>query len=327
MGLFLASGRLLPVQLSTILLGLLAIGSVSLTSCEGASTVSPQAGSAKMVSPSEAKGDRNSAPMSSPASADAAKVADAIQSGNQTTARPAVPIPQKPQLIRTASISLRLESIDKTVVRLRRLVQSKQGDIYNFQDDRPLENNQRRQASLVLKVPNASLDETLAEIVKLGQVQGQTIKSDDVTQQLVDSAARLKNLRQQEELTRKIMERSGSIKDILTVSQTLSEIREQIEQLDATAKNLRQQVAYATINLKVEEMQSANPAGDGVGVQVQETWKSSTRAAGGLATNIGLSLLWLVPFTPFLAIGAGGFYYYYKRRQKQQPIVEVPREE
>jgi archaellum component FlaC len=312
------------MKLSAILLGLLATSSWTLTSCGSRVENTPPL--AKMAE--SASGDAlKSAPLSSAASANKlAQVSDVKPAESQTRVKPVVPLPQKPQLIRTADISLRLESIDKMVVQLRRMVQSKQGDIYNFQDDRPQDHGQRRQASLVLKVPNASLDETLAEIVKLGQVQSQTIKSDDVTQQLVDSTARLKNLRQQEELTRKIMERSGSIKDVLAVSQSLSEIREQIEQLDATAKNLRQQVAYATINLKVEEIQSAHPAGDGVGVQAQETWKNSTHAAGGLATNLGLSLLWLVPFAPFLALGAGGFYYYSKRR-RPQPVVEVPSEE
>ncbi|WP_310488857.1 DUF4349 domain-containing protein [Chamaesiphon sp. VAR_69_metabat_338] len=224
---------------------------------------------------------------------------------------------QKPQLVKMAELSLRLESIDKMMVQLRQIVQSKQGDIYNFQDDRPQGSGEHRQATLVLKVPSASLDGTLAEIVKLGRVESQGIKSEDVTQQLVDTDARLKNLRQQEDLTRKIMDRSGSVKDILAVSKELSSIREQIEQLDATVKNLRQQVAYSTINLKVEETQSATPTSEAFGVQVQETWKNSTHAAGSLGTNLALGLLWLLPFTPFIAIGAGGIYYLLRQRRQQ----------
>jgi len=73
------------------------------------------------------------------------------------------------------------------------------------------------------------------------------VKSEDVTSQIVDTDARLKNLRQQEDLIRKIMERSGSVKDILAVSKELSAIGEQIEQLDADVKNLRQQVAFSDL--------------------------------------------------------------------------------
>ena len=271
--------------------------------------------------------DRKSSMAEAPApKSSTATMADAKSANKEDSAAKATttPVPQKPQLIKTAELSLRLESMDKMMVQLRQIVQSKQGDIYNFQDDRSLDNDRHRQATLVLKVPSKVLDATVADIAKLGKVESQGVKSEDVTQQIVDTDARLKNLRQQEDLTRKIMERSGSVKDILAVSKELSAIREQIEKLDAGVKNLRQQVAYSTINLKVEEIQSATPSSDAFGVQVQETWKNSTHTAGSLATNLALGLLWLLPFTPFMAIGAGGIYYAIGKRRQQLPVVETP---
>lgn len=236
-------------------------------------------------------------------------------------------ITQRPQLIKTAKLSLRLESIEKMMVQLRQIVQSKQGDIYDFQDDRSSGKERHRQATLVLKVPSKVLDATVAEIAKLGRVESQGVKSEDVTSQIVDTDARLKNLRQQEDLTRKIMDRSGSVRDILAVSKELSAIREQIEQLDANVKNIRQQIAYSTINLKVEEMQSATPTSDAFGIQVQETWKNSTHAAGSVGTNLVLGLLWLLPFIPFIAFGAGGIYYVFGKLRQQLPVVETPTSE
>jgi Domain of unknown function (DUF4349) len=314
---------------NSLSLGLLVVGAIGLNSCSN--SASEQQNPANKVATGSVA---NASVMSSPASAATREQAAAdektastngspastARSGNRTPAATAA-APQKPQLIKTADLSLRLDSIDKAVGQIRKIVQGQQGDIYNFQDDRSPENT-KRQASLVLKVPSNALDSTLAEISKLGQIQSQSIKSDDVTQQLVDSDARLKNLRQQEELTRKIMERSGSIRDILTVSDQLAEIRQQIEQIDATVKNLRQQVAYSTINLKVEEIQSTIPSSDPLGVRVQDTWKSSTSAATGLATGLGLTLLWLLPFSPFIGLGAAGFYYFRKRQQQRsQPLV------
>jgi Domain of unknown function (DUF4349) len=237
--------------------------------------------------------------------------------------QPVIPVKQAPQLVKNAELSLRLESIDKAMVQLRQIVRSQQGDIYNFQDNRLPENGRNHQATLRLKVPSVTLENTLAEIAKLGRVESQEINSEDVSQQLVDTDARLKNLRQQEDLTRKIMDRSGSVKDILTVSKELAAIRDQIERLDATVKNLRQQVAYSTINLRLEESQSTLPIGDAFGVQVQETWKNSTHTAGSLGTNLALGLLWLIPFAPFIAIGCGGAYYL-RQRRKRVTVVETP---
>lgn len=309
---------------ASLFCGLLVTGAIALNSCSSSAPNTQQvtnniaAGSVASAIPAADKVKASNQ--------ESSKVAQTGESSKSPAATAAPP--QKPQLIKTAELSLRLESIDKAVVQIRKLVQGQQGDIYNFQDERSPENSKRR-ATLVLKVPSAALDDTLATIAKLGQVQGQSIKSEDVTQQLVDTDARLKNLRQQEEMTRKIMERSGSIKDVLAVSQQLATIREQIEQLDATVKNLRQQVAYSTINLKVEEIQSTIPTSDPLGVRIQDTWKSSTSAASGLATNLGLTLLWLLPFSPFIALGTAGFYYYRRRQQHQsQPLVmlETPDE-
>jgi predicted DNA-binding protein YlxM (UPF0122 family) len=295
-------------SLATI--GLVIAGSVTLNSCGSRPSDS--------VSTSEAAPRSVSTSVVSKVQADTrsgAKVADAISADTESPA--VTPMPQKPALVKTAALSLRLESIDKTMVQLRQIVRSKQGDIYNLQDERPQDSSTRHQTKLTLKVPSTALDLTLTEIAKLGRVKSQAIESTDVTQQLVDTDARLKNLRQQEDLTRKIMDRSGSVKDILAVSKELSTIREQIEQLDAAVKNLRQQVAYSTINLELEESQTINPTGDAFGVQVGETWKNSTHTAGSLATNLALGLLWLLPFTPFIAIGAGGVYYARKRQQRR----------
>jgi archaellum component FlaC len=309
---------------SIVLIGLLSAGSMAVTSCSKAPG-------------GEIAASLNEAPQSSPADTMAAPTAKAKSESKadsksseskqgKVVAKSVVPIPQRPQLIKTAELSLRLESIDKAVGKVRQIVQSKQGDIYDFQDDRSGENARHRVATLVLKVPSPALDETLAEIGKLGRVESQGVKSEDVSKQLVDTDARLKNLRQQEGLTQKIMDRSGSIRDILTVSEQLATIRGEIEQLDATAKNLRQQVAYSTINLKVAEIQSGNQSGDGFGVQVGETWKNSTHAAGSLATNLALMLLSLVPFTPFMAIAVGGAYYIVRRR-KGMLVVKAPSQE
>jgi archaellum component FlaC len=310
---------------SIVLIGLLGAGSMAVTSCSKAPGGEPSASVSQLPKPAAPAAD-----MESPTGGAAKSESKADNKPSEVkqgkAAKSVVPMPQRPQLIKTAELSLRLESIDKAVSQVRRIVQGKQGDIYDFQDDRSGEKANHREATLVLKVPSPALDETLAEISKLGRVENQSVKSEDVSKQLVDTDARLKNLRQQEGLTQKIMDRSGSVRDILTVSEQLATIREQIEQLDATAKNLRQQVAYSTINLKVAEIQSGNLSGDGFGVQVGETWKNSTHAAGSLATNLALMLLSLVPFTPFIAIGLGGTYYMMKRRARR-PVVRTPSQE
>jgi Domain of unknown function (DUF4349) len=322
-----------PRRSQSVVLALAMGGVLALTSCSSAPTTSasskiaaPAASVASGITLDQAKDA--AAPNSSAANQAINSEQQATKSvnkpsgeatNNNNVENPALK-PQKPQLIKTAYVSLKLDSIDQALIKIRELSQSKGGDIYSFQDNQSADRGDHRKANLVVKVPVASLDQVLASIAKLGKVQNQKLESNDVTQQIVDSDARLKNLRQQEDQTRKIMERAGSINDTLRVSQSLAGIREQIEQIDAQVKNMRQQVAYSTINLELEELQAANPSGDPFGLRVQETWKNSTGTAGSLATGIMLTVLWLLPFTPLFAAGGAGFYWF-RRRQKAQIVT------
>ena len=124
------------------------------------------------------------------------------------------------------------------------------GDLLRLDDAIPTDPTQRHTATLELRVPQAKLDLTLDQIAALGTVQSRSVSAEDVSNQLVDFKARLRNLRKSEDVVRGIMERSGSVGDVLKVSQELSNIRNAIEQIDAQLQQLQTQVAYATISLR-----------------------------------------------------------------------------
>ncbi len=273
-------------------------------------------------------GQRSSESTAAPASA--AKVA--AEGGN--TADSAAPTPAKPvvqtlpQLIKSADISVRVKSIEPALVEIKSLVKQVKGDIYNFEDQKPNDTESHHQISMEIKVPQAQLDESLAKIGKLGTIINQKVKAEDVTNQLVDADARLKNLRQEEATISKIMERAGSIKDVLNVSQELSRVRSEIETIDATQKNLRGQVAYSTIKLDLEESSvgKIRDSGNPLTTRIGETWNSSTHVVGESVTNLALLIVWLIPFIPLFVLGGGAFYLY--RRAKpmifKKPAVEEP---
>jgi Domain of unknown function (DUF4349) len=218
----------------------------------------------------------------------------------QTDAQSAAVPATKPQLIRTAALQLTVQDVDGAIGDLRNLLKQQQGDIYNFDDQRGGPGS-RRHVSLELKVPQANLDATIEALTKLGTVVNTQVSSDDVTTQIVDTEARLKNLRQQEAMTQKIMERTGSIKDVLAVSQQLSQVRDQIERLDAQVKQLKTQVAYSTIKLQLSAAIVGGPVNSNTfGQQVQDRWNRSTRGASQLVIGLTLLGIGLIPFLPFL---------------------------
>lgn len=271
------------------------------------------------LSSCSAVNETNSAKMiNSPASAPAPlAAADGLEMANsapqQTTTEPK----KQSQLIKRAQLTLIVQSIHQTTESITEIIKKQQGDILKFEAQKSPDNSQRQTAYLEFRVPQQRLETTLNALAKLGTVENQMITAEDVSDQLVDVQARLRNLRKSEEMVLKIMERSGSVGDVLKAANELSTIRESIERIDAQLRNLQNQVAYSTINLRIESLVSVTPAPDNLGLRVQETWGKATHTMGEFTWLLVGLVLWLLAFSPYLLIMGGGIYGYRWYRQNR----------
>jgi hypothetical protein len=210
-------------------------------------------------------------------------------------------VPQrKTQLIKKANLGLSVQNVEKAIQGVTRITASHQGDLLGLDDQIPKDDTTRRKATLSLRVPANQLEDALFALSKLGVTESRSIQVDDVSSQLVDFESRLRNLRKSEATVLKIMDRSGSVGDVLKVSQELGEIRNSIEQIDGQMQNLKQQVAYSTINLILEEAIAQTPQGRSLGNQLQESWAQSTHSMGVLTTRLIQLGVWILVFSPYL---------------------------
>ncbi|WP_404788648.1 DUF4349 domain-containing protein [Altericista sp. CCNU0014] len=252
---------------------------------------------------------RQEAPMSSPAADLAAKVPDnrALQQNLAQTASQSKVIAAQPkaQLIKTANLELRVQNVEATIQKATAIVAARGGDLLELQDRVPEDANDRRTATFKFRVPQSQLDATLADLVEIGTVDTRSIQAQDVSTQIVDSEARLRNLRKSETMVLGIMERSGSVSEVLKVSQELGNIRSQIEQIQAQVQSLKGQVAYSTVNLTLKAAIAQNQQAEPLGDRLQETWSQATHAVGETTANLLRLALWLLVFSPYLLGGAG----------------------
>ena len=229
----------------------------------------------------------------------------------------------RPQLIKKAELSVVVKSIDATTKSVTNIVEKQQGDILGFQNQKPPDSSVRQTASVEIRVPQERLENTLEALAKLGTVENRSLTAEDVTEQLVDSEARLRNLRKSEEMVLKIMERSGSVGDVLKASQELSNIRESIERIDAQLKSLRNQVAYSTITLTLEAAVSAQQTPEpSLGLRVQETWGKATHSVGELTLGLFGLGIWLLAYSPYLLLIAAAVYGF-NRFKKHQSVTKT----
>jgi hypothetical protein len=177
-----------------------------------------------------------------------------------------------------------------------------------------------------MRVPQNLLSPTLESIAKLGIGENRHITAEDVGDRLVDFQARLTNLRKTEANIQKIMDRAGSINEVLNVSSKLSETREQIEEIDAALQNLQNQVAYSTISLNLEAATSSSNPQRNIGLQIQETWNNSTNSFSAFTINLCKFGIWLFVYSPYIIIIAVSVYAF-KRWRRNSSRSNLGRED
>jgi ACT domain-containing protein len=220
------------------------------------------------------------------------------------------PVPQvQPQLAKSADMSLVVQDVDASIDAIEAIAREYQGDTLNLNHANPVDEFSRDTAYLEIRVPQAQLDTALDALAKLGTVQTQSITAEDVSTQLVDFDARLRNLQKSEELLLKIMDRSGDMSEVLQVAQQVSAVREQIEQINAQLRSLQTRVAYSTIRVQLEGELATVPPQRTLGAQLEETWDSAIHSVGELTVDLVQLTIWLLVYTPYWLLIGGGLYW------------------
>ena len=116
--------------------------------------------------------------------------------------------------------------------------------------------------ALTIRVPAARLQEARAEIRKLGlRVESEKVDAQDVTRQYVDQDARIHNLRAEEAQLLAILKQAATVKDMMAVSERLSEVRGQIEQQQAEFNALSRQIETVAIAISLRTESEAQVFG------------------------------------------------------------------
>jgi hypothetical protein len=107
-------------------------------------------------------------------------------------------------------------------------------------------------AHVTIHVPVAQFDEVRTEIRQLGvRVEGEKFEAQDVTRQFVDQAASIRNLQAQEMQYLAILNRANDVGSMVMLSGKLSEVRGQIEKLQAEANSSLEQAENVSLTVSL----------------------------------------------------------------------------
>ena len=186
-------------------------------------------------------------------------------------------------IIYTADLRVEVDDIDAAAAKVEQTVRTAGGWLGG--KTAHVNPNGDKTTSITARVPSTKFDAVMADLRTLGDVRSENIKAEDVTRQMVDLEARLKNLRREEEVVAELFKRQGKITDVLQVEQQLARVRGEIEQTQGQLSYLRESARYSTITIGLstkpsEVVQKLNEWN--LGYHVTRAWHALVTVLRGL---------------------------------------------
>ena len=157
-----------------------------------------------------------------------------------------IAIVDQAKIVRTGSLQLTVSDVAKALTSARDAVESLGGYIGASQQER---DGDKVVASVTYRIPAARWEEALDDLRTLGTEVAEKTDATEVTGQIVDLAARIRNLRASETALVGYAQQAPKVSDLLEVQARLSDTRGEIERLTAQQLQLQDQAALATLTV------------------------------------------------------------------------------
>ena len=220
------------------------------------------------------------------------------------------------QVVSTATVTVDVEELDGAVQAVEELVAEAGGLI--FGEDTNLRDGAT--THLTVKVPPTAFRETLSAMADLGEVQTQTVVTDDVTDRVVDLDSRITTAEASVERLRLLLDRAERIVDITSVERELLQRETDLEALRGQRRTLERQVALATIDVTLSAERTEPPLPeDEDQTGFMDGLRGGTDALVTFAIGLSAVVGALLPWTPLLL--AGAYVLYRTTRKPRQPAT------
>lgn len=113
--------------------------------------------------------------------------------------------------------------------------------------------------TLEVRVPADQFDATVERLQSLGRILDNQVTSEDVTEQFVDTDARLHNMKTTEGRLLEHLGHTGKLHDTLEIETELSRVREGVDELEGKLRFMAHKISYSTITLTFKEPAHAQP--------------------------------------------------------------------
>jgi len=222
-------------------------------------------------------------------------------------------------VISTGTVSLESDDVAKARFDVQKIVDVHHGTISESETSTG-DDGKPEAARLVLRIPSADFTQVMRELEGVAELQSSSDGSEDVTTQVIDTAARVRaqerSLRQFEDL----LVRASTLQEIIALENQISRRQADLDALKATQAYLEDQTTLSTITVHLErttERQKDDEEDAGFLSGLERGWDGLVATTVGLVTLLGLVL----PFAFALALLGVPLWLVLRTQRHRRPAV------
>lgn len=225
--------------------------------------------------------------------------------------------PEERKVMYNAFVTLEVDDIDSSIKEIEKTVTKEKGYVVevNFSS-----NEERNYGSVILRIPTDSLTSFLDGVEEYsGKVTEKRVVGQDITEEYVDLTSRLKAKRVVEERLLDLLSRAEKTEDLLKISNDLSIVQEEIEQVMGRMKYLDNKTEYAEVQIEfidvsvnVQEVKGKEELK--TGEKIKQTFVASINSIVAFFSGLAVFLIGYSPILILLAIVGFLVFFLWRRR-------------
>ena len=224
-------------------------------------------------------------------------------------------------VVHTGELRLKVQRLDRAADQAAAIAEAADGFVGG--DERESENG-RASATLTLRIPATEFTASVTKIAKLGKELGRKIRSENVSDAVIDLDSRIAGQRASVKRIRALLDRAQSLGEISTVEQELTKRESELASLEARKRDLADRVAYSTLTVQMSTPaappRKVEPAEIGFVPGLVAGWEAYRVTVQVLLTLVGATL----PFLVTLAAPVVVLVWLLRRRARSRSFSGTP---
>lgn len=160
-----------------------------------------------------------------------------------------------------------------------------------------------RNATIVVRIPSAKLDEFLVKAGENGKIVSKTEEQQNVTLEYVDLESRISAFKTERDTLTKLLSEAASLENVLAIQERLSEVNYEIENYTAKLRVLENRVSYSTVTMEIREVERVTESEPSLWTEIKDRFLDNLDELGDTLRHLVVDIVGGLPvILPLAAI-------------------------